>query len=221
LIPKGVAILQYVDNTIMCLENNVVKARNVKLLLYIYEQISRLKINFEKSEILLIGGDNNLAVEYAEIFNCQIGMLPLRYMGVPIYARRLRVVDWAKLEEKSAKKLDIWQGGSLSIGGRVILINASLTNSSIYHMSLFLLPKTMIEKMDKGRRRFFWQGSKLKKSYHLVRWAKVCKSKKKGGLGVKDLRKLNISLLVKWWWLLKTGKGLWQDIVKIKRPLLV
>jgi hypothetical protein len=134
LIPKGVAILQYVDNTIMCLENNVVKARNVKLLLYIYEQISRLKINFEKSEVLLIGGDNNLAVEYAEIFNCQIGMLPLRYMGVPIYARRLRVVDWAKLEEKSAKKLDIWQGGSLSIGGRVILINASLTNSSIYHV---------------------------------------------------------------------------------------
>jgi hypothetical protein len=44
----------------------------------------------------------------------------------------------------------------------------------------------------------------------------VCKSKKKGELGVEDLRKLNISLLVKWWWLLETGKSLWQEIVKIK-----
>jgi hypothetical protein len=44
----------------------------------------------------------------------------------------------------------------MSYGGRVILINASLTNSSIYHMSMFLLPKTTIKNLDKQRRRFFW-----------------------------------------------------------------
>jgi hypothetical protein len=167
----------------MCLENNLDKARNVKLLLYLYEQMSGLKINFEKSEVLLIGGDNNLALEYADIFNCQIRLFPLRYLGVPISARRLRVIDWAKLEEKSTKKLQIWQSGSLYIGGRVILINTSLTNSSIYHMSLFLLPKTVVGKKNKGRRRFFWQGSKLKKAYHLVKWDRFYKSKKKRGLG--------------------------------------
>jgi hypothetical protein len=35
LIPNGVAILQYVDDTIMCLENDLEKARYVKLMLYI------------------------------------------------------------------------------------------------------------------------------------------------------------------------------------------
>jgi hypothetical protein len=45
------------------------------------------------------------------------------------------------MEEKSEKKLDIWQGNSLSIADRIMLINASLTNSSIYHMLMFLLPK--------------------------------------------------------------------------------
>jgi hypothetical protein len=34
LIPNGVALLQYADDTVLCLENNVEKARNVKLLLY-------------------------------------------------------------------------------------------------------------------------------------------------------------------------------------------
>lgn len=33
---------------------------------------------------------------------------------------------------------------------------------------------------------------------------------------MKDLRKQNISLLVKWWWKLDTQDGLWQDIIKTK-----
>jgi hypothetical protein len=37
----------------------------------------------------------------------------------------------------------------------------------------------------------------LKKKYHLVKWAKICRSKKKGGLGIKIFRRLNISLLCK------------------------
>jgi hypothetical protein len=56
----------------------------------------------------------------------------------------------------------------------------------------------------------------LKKKYHLIGWPKICKNKKKGGLGIKNLRKLNVSLLCKWWWLLETENGLWQDIVKLK-----
>lgn len=66
-------------------------------------------------------------------------------------------------------------------------------------MSVYLLPKTIIEKMDKIRRTFFWQGGAAKKKYHMVKWEIICKSKKKGGLGIKDLRKMNVSLLCKWW----------------------
>jgi hypothetical protein len=65
------------------------------------------------------------------------------------------VIDWIKLEEKSAKKLDVWKGGSLSMGGRKELINSSLSNSSIYHMSIFLIPKTNKKRLDKLRRNLF------------------------------------------------------------------
>jgi hypothetical protein len=51
-----VVILQYADDTIICLEHNFEKARNMKLLLYtMFEKMSDLKINFNKSEILLLG----------------------------------------------------------------------------------------------------------------------------------------------------------------------
>jgi hypothetical protein len=73
LIPNGLAIMQYAYDTILCLEDDMDKARNVKLLLYMFEQMAGLKINFEKSEVLLVGGDNEVAVRYANLFNYQIG----------------------------------------------------------------------------------------------------------------------------------------------------
>jgi hypothetical protein len=63
-------------------------------------------------------------------------------------------------------------------------------------MSLFFLNKTFLEEMNKHRRQFFWHGKKLNKGYYMVKWCKVCPSKNKGGLGVLDLRKQNISLLL-------------------------
>jgi hypothetical protein len=112
------------------------------------------------------------------------------------------------MEENSTNKLDTWQGNSLPIAGRTTLINSSLINSTIYHMSMFLLSKIVIKRMDKGMRKFFWRGGSLKKQYHLVKWSKICKSKKKGGLGIKNLRKMNMSLLCKWWWALEREEGL-------------
>jgi hypothetical protein len=54
-----------------------------------FEQLSGLKINFEKNEILSIGGDNDVNRTFADIFNCQIGLFPVKCLGVPISAKRL------------------------------------------------------------------------------------------------------------------------------------
>jgi len=83
-------------------------------------------------------------------------------------------------------------------------------------MSVYLLSKSTVHQLDKIRRKFFWQGGGTKRKYHLVKWEIICKSKKKGGLGIKDLKRLNISLLCKWWWKLEKEDGLWQQIVKFK-----
>ena len=73
LILGGVILLQYADDTIVCLQNDMTKARNMKLLLYFYEMMSGFKINFSKSEIIMIHGDDTLNTQYADLFNCQIG----------------------------------------------------------------------------------------------------------------------------------------------------
>jgi hypothetical protein len=79
LIPRGTAIPQYVDDTIICLEHNLEKERNAKLLLYMFEQMSGMKINFNISEVLLVGWDNDISLSNAKIFNRNTKLFPLLY----------------------------------------------------------------------------------------------------------------------------------------------
>ena len=111
IIPNGVAILQYVDDTIIFLKHDLEGARNMKLLLYMYEMMAGLKINFNKSEVVMINDTENWGSLYADLFNCQIDLFPIKYLGVPVSPSRLHLSDWAPLVDKSHKRLDIWKGG--------------------------------------------------------------------------------------------------------------
>jgi hypothetical protein len=53
-----------------------------------------------------------------------------------------------------------------------------------------------------------WQGGHNSRKYHLVDWDTVCLPKDQGGLGVLDLRVMNICLLAKWLWNLEFSDGL-------------
>lgn len=51
-----VAILQYADDTIFLLPDNQNYARNLKFILSLFEQLSGLKINFNKSDVFFWKG---------------------------------------------------------------------------------------------------------------------------------------------------------------------
>lgn len=55
LVEEGLSILQYADDTILFMDHDVDKARNLKLLLCAFEELSGLKINFHKSELFCFG----------------------------------------------------------------------------------------------------------------------------------------------------------------------
>jgi hypothetical protein len=50
---------------------------------------------------------------------------------------------------------------------------------------MFLLSKNILRKMDRKRKRFFWQGGGAKTKYYLVKWIKITKPNKKLDWGSK------------------------------------
>jgi hypothetical protein len=55
LVDDGLSMLQCFDDTIIFLYHDLERARNLKVLLCTFEQLSGLKINYHKSEIFCYG----------------------------------------------------------------------------------------------------------------------------------------------------------------------
>jgi mannosylglycoprotein endo-beta-mannosidase len=100
LIEKGVAILQYADDTILLIQEDMTQVTNHKLILYMFEAMSGLKINFDKSDIMLVLEDQEKSMLYAEIFAWQIGDWPAKYLRVPVCGSRIFVKDEKPLIDK-------------------------------------------------------------------------------------------------------------------------
>jgi hypothetical protein len=82
LVDEGLLILQYVDDTIIFMEHDLEKARDMKLLLSAFEELSSLKINFHKSETFYFGEAKEYESEYEQLFRCRKGSFPFKYLGI-------------------------------------------------------------------------------------------------------------------------------------------
>lgn len=173
------------------------KAVNLKLPLYPFEMMSYLKINYLKSETFPIRADNMVTSFYSDMFGCDVACLPMKYLVfLLVYMLLLKLMIGISWKEKWLKKVDAWKGNA-SFGGRFILVSASLSAVPSFVMSMFLFNKTILGRLDKRRRRFFWHTGSLKKKNHMVKRKVICRSKNKGGLGVLDLGKQYITFLTK------------------------
>jgi hypothetical protein len=98
LVDDGLSIL-HANDTIIFLDHGSSKAKHLKLLLCAFEQLSCLKINFRRSEVFYFGEVKEMQDEYSNIFGCQGGTYPFRYLGIPMYHRKLNNNDWKVIEQ--------------------------------------------------------------------------------------------------------------------------
>ena len=83
LVDGGLTHLQYVDDTVILLQFSLDNLRTARMILSCYEAMFRLKINFEKSEVITVGlsEEQLLAVN---TLGCKIGAFPMKYLGMPV-----------------------------------------------------------------------------------------------------------------------------------------
>ena len=139
------------------------------------------------------------------------------YLGLPLRAPHRSVGLWDSVEERFRKRLVSWKKQYISKDGRLKLIYSTLSSLSIYFLSLFRMPKSMCSRLEKIQRDFLWGGGNLERKPHLVNWKTVCSEKKRGGLGLRSLSKLNQALLCKWSWRFANEMDpLWRTVISTK-----
>lgn len=79
------------------------------------------------------------------------------------------------------------------------------------------VPISILTEMEKHIRKFFWNELTGMSKMHFLKWESICRPKLHGGLGFKNLRKLNLAFLVKLGWMMLIDKHkLWVQLMWAK-----
>ncbi|WMV55749.1 hypothetical protein MTR67_049134 [Solanum verrucosum] len=206
--------LQYADDTLIFFDAEESQLKILRVILILFEATSGLHINWRKSLIFPINEVNRMQ-HLTEILGGEIGKLPTVYLGMPLGDKSKSNEIWNRVLERCEGRLSRWKAQYLSRGRRLTLINSVLDALPTYLMSVFPLPPKVEERIDALRRNFLWNGEKEYKGFHLVKWKTVILSKKQGDLGIRNLKKQNKSLMMKWLWRFpKEDQALWVRVIQ-------
>ncbi|GKE47027.1 hypothetical protein Tco_1478285, partial [Tanacetum coccineum] len=157
-----------------------------------------MSINLKKSHILGLGIRGSIVSEAAASLGCSVMKTPFNYLGIMVGGNMSLVKSWDEMVHKLTKRLSKWKLKTLSIGGRLTLLKSVLASTPIYNMSIFKVPKTVLNKMENLRRNFFNGIQEGDRKITWVKWHTVLAAKKFTGLGVSSFFALNRGLLAKW-----------------------
>lgn len=190
--------LQFADDSLLFGEAQEAEICNLKRILRCFELISGLRINYHKILVCGVGVQEDIIVSFADTLNCRTKSLSFLYLGLPLGANPNRKATWKPVLDKLKSRLAGWKRRLLSFASRLTLIKAVTSSLPIYYLSLFKMPEGVATEFGKLQARFLWGGSELKKKLHIVKWEEISKSVEQGRLGIKRVREVNDSLLIKW-----------------------
>ncbi|XP_043689263.1 uncharacterized protein LOC122640174 [Telopea speciosissima] len=182
-----------------------------------YEGFSRQLVNRQKS-CFVLGRKASLA--RAHMIGVVTGFprktLPITYLGAPLYAGRLKICFFDDMVGKIRNKVAGWKGKLLSTGGRVTLLKHVLSSIPIHVLATLIPPKAVIRRLYGIFADFLWGCSEWGKRRHWVCWRKFCRPLQEGGLGVRLLEDVGLSLRLKGLWKVFTEDSLWSEFFRAK-----
>ena len=181
-----------------------------------FQSASGLVINKVKSMLYHNDSDMDTVLWISDLFG--ISQSPIsggfKYLGFSLKAKGYGKRDWCWLIDRFFKKISVWEARFLSLAGRLILVQAVLSQLSVYWSHLFHLPASIIKKMCSIAGNFLWGGKSYQSKINLVKMESISRPKNIGGWGLINMKIFGKALLCKSLYRGIFGSGPWSKIIQ-------
>ncbi|XP_062112468.1 uncharacterized protein LOC133823623 [Humulus lupulus] len=197
----------------------MVEVTRIIELLQVFEKASGQQINYSKSSAFFsTNSANGIRRQICDFMGIKEADTNSHYLGLPSMMGRNKNVVLGYLKERIEKRIHSWDSKLLSKAGKEILIKSVVQSLPSYAMNVFLLTKELCQAIERKISQFWWSSKSTRTNgISWKSWANLSKHKNNGGMGFKNLRDFNLSLLGKQGFRLLTNeKSLVAQIFKAR-----
>ena len=180
-----------------------------------FAEISGLKINYDKSQILRIGSIQNSDIKLHSKKPLEWSR-KIKILGMTIMANRAEMLkeNYDVLIDKMKQALDPWRARSATLIGKIQIVNSLMMSKAVYKLLCLNTPeKKVFDRVRKLVLDFIWDGKKAKIAYKTL-----TRNVAEGGLNLIDLQKKDTALKMTWIKKCEWSENIWVEIANQLMP---
>lgn len=154
----GLSHLFFADDVLLFIKDKESQVKLLKEVLDNFCKASGLKVNEAKSKILAYSGiTNQKKASIANIAGFQFTVDIGRYLGFPIFQKRVTKEDFNFIFDRINSRLADWKCKLLNKAGRLTLAQSVISAMPSYCMSQVWVPQGVCDKLDSVIKNFVWK----------------------------------------------------------------
>ena len=188
---------QYADDTDMSLDAHTdASFQRVLTHLENFQKITGCVVNYDKTTVYRIGSLQSSCAKFYSETELNWTEKDINVLGIEVSndINTCTEANYQKVISKAKATMKCWKDRSLSLIGKVLLINSLISSLFVYPMSVLpCMSDKNINEMEKVFEEFIWNGHKPKIPLSVLKLPK-----NRGGLSLVDLRNKDLSLKIAW-----------------------
>ena len=188
-------LAQFADDTSSYLKYDELVVKSFYDTLRCVEANTGLTISYDKTALYRVGSIRNTNAKFYSVENVNWSNDPIKTLGIAVNCDGSSANDnWEGLLRKVQNVCDIWYNRSLTLVGRVLVVNTLVSSLCVYKMSIVMdLTQDQVKTLNEVVYKFIWKGKRARISMYTL-----SKKKNQGGLKLVDFRLKQDALLIAW-----------------------
>ena len=156
----SISHLFFADDSFLFFKSTEEETRVIHRILELYESYSGQAINLQKSGIMF---SSNVRTDKQRVLSAILGVTnginTARYLGLPSLIGRSKGATFSYIKDIIWKRIKGWRNKLLSQAGKGVLIKSVAQAIPTYSMSVFLLPVSVCDEIQKMMNSSWWGSS--------------------------------------------------------------